>query len=385
MTQKRYYAALKTLEQLEHTYLPHVSKYRFSQVMTEAIPELRRGIKDASMSDLKDFLENIRKHQGRIGEMAMRQAAEQNQLSANGVPKVPPRKSIGVGDKPKKRKAPQPPNPFTGEVASNSSSLPSPDSDSASSSTSRNEPDDVSAQDLVDFSPVYRCLHIYSVLGEKETFENYYRKQRKKQARLALGPPANMHSSIDGYRFYFQEIIGFFVVEDAVLTTTQGLVSRAHLDELWDMALSKVVAALRTHTAYTAVDGDAALILELKNLIMLFSLTLRGYGFTVSQLYDLLLEVRDQYNEILMKRWVDIFHKVFDEDNYTPIHVECKEEYEAVVEIFPYRDDKLERTPFPKRFPFSNFVPRIYRQVQEFITQCLKFSEDLNLSHTEID
>ena len=28
----RYYPALKTLEQLEHTYLPRVSKYRFSQV-----------------------------------------------------------------------------------------------------------------------------------------------------------------------------------------------------------------------------------------------------------------------------------------------------------------------------------------------------------------
>ena len=32
MKSKRYYPALKTLEQLEHTYLPRVSKYRFSQV-----------------------------------------------------------------------------------------------------------------------------------------------------------------------------------------------------------------------------------------------------------------------------------------------------------------------------------------------------------------
>ena len=295
MNQKRYYAALKTLEQLEHTYLPHVAKYRFSQVMTEAIPELRRGIKDASMSDLKDFLENIRKHQGKIGEIAMRQATEQNQLSA-GVPKTgAARKSVSgaaAGVKGKKRPAPPPPNPFTGELASTSSSpslslLPSPDSDSTSSTERGADADEVSAQDLVDFSPVYRCLHIYSVLGEKETFENYYRKQRKKQARLALGPSSNMHASIEGYRVYFAEIVGFFVVEDAVLATTQGLVSRAHLDELWDMALSKVVAALRTHAAYTAVDGDANLILDLKNLIMLFSLTLRGYGFSVSRVHDI--------------------------------------------------------------------------------------------------
>lgn len=31
--------------------------------------------------------------------------------------------------------------------------------------------------------------------GDKETFENYYRKQRKKQARLVLQPQGNMVSS----------------------------------------------------------------------------------------------------------------------------------------------------------------------------------------------
>jgi hypothetical protein len=30
------------------------------------------------------------------------------------------------------------------------------------------------------------------VLGSRETFETYYRKQRKKQARLVLQPPTNM-------------------------------------------------------------------------------------------------------------------------------------------------------------------------------------------------
>ena len=55
---------------------------------------------------------------------------------------------------------------------------------------------DLSAQDLVDFSPVYKCLHIYTVLGEREEFEKYYRKQRRQQATLTLQPPSNMHESI---------------------------------------------------------------------------------------------------------------------------------------------------------------------------------------------
>jgi len=40
----------------------------------------------------------------------------------------------------------------------------------------------------------------------------------------------------------------FFVVEDHILNTTSGLVNRAYIDELWDMALSKAVAVLRTHS-----------------------------------------------------------------------------------------------------------------------------------------
>ena len=40
----------------------------------------------------------------------------------------------------------------------------------------------------------------------------------------------------------------FFVVEDHILNTTTGLVNRGYIDELWDMALSKIVAVLRTHS-----------------------------------------------------------------------------------------------------------------------------------------
>nr|XP_045008059.1 exocyst complex component 6B isoform X3 [Jaculus jaculus] len=314
MKTKRHYPALKTLEHLEHTYLPQVSHYRFCKVMVDNIPKLREEIKEVSMSDLKDFLESIRKHSDKIGETAMKQ--------------VP------------------------------------------------------GAQDLVDFSPVYRCLHIYSVLGARETFENYYRKQRRKQARLVLQPPSNMHETLDGYRKYFNQIVGFFVVEDHILHTTQGLVNRAYIDELWEMALSKTIAALRTHSSYCS---DPNLVLDLKNLIVLFADTLQVYGFPVNQLFDMLLEIRDQYSETLLKKWAGIFRNILDSDNYSPIPVTSEEIYKKLVGQFPFQDTELEKQPFPKKFPFSEFVPKVYNQIKEFIYACLKFSEDLHLSSTEVD
>lgn len=50
-----------------------VSQYRFCQIMSENLPRLREEIKEISMSDLKDFLESIRKHSDKVGEMAMTQ------------------------------------------------------------------------------------------------------------------------------------------------------------------------------------------------------------------------------------------------------------------------------------------------------------------------
>jgi hypothetical protein len=49
---------------------------RFSKQMKSNIPRIRESIKDASMRELNDFLESIRKYSPKIGELAMRHTAE---------------------------------------------------------------------------------------------------------------------------------------------------------------------------------------------------------------------------------------------------------------------------------------------------------------------
>uniref|UniRef100_A0A8C7J9I6 Exocyst complex component n=1 Tax=Oncorhynchus kisutch TaxID=8019 RepID=A0A8C7J9I6_ONCKI len=354
---KRYYAALKTMEQLEKVYIPRVSRYRFCQIMAENLPKLREDIKDISMSDLKDFLESIRKHSDKIGETAMKQAQQHRTFNS-----VVQKHDSGMG--------------YTKPVYSLNGRTPTQHNGLAA------EEGVLTAQDLVDFSPVYRCLHIYTVLGDRETFENYYRKQRKKQARLVLQPQSNMQETVEGYRRYFNQIVGFFLVEDHVLHSTQGLLTRAFTDELWNMALSKITAVLRTHSSYCS---DPDLVLQLKNLIVIFADTLQGYGYPVNRLFDLLFEIRDQYNETLLKKWALVFREIFELDNYSPIPVETEEEYKSVISRFPFHDAEIEKQDFPKKLPMSQSVPQIYVQVKEFIYASLKFSESLHRSWTEID
>uniref|UniRef100_A0AAZ3PQT9 Exocyst complex component n=1 Tax=Oncorhynchus tshawytscha TaxID=74940 RepID=A0AAZ3PQT9_ONCTS len=347
----RYYPALRTLEQLEQTCLPRAGQYRFCSIMSDNIPRLRTLIRDTAMSQLKDFLESIRKHSDKIGETAMKQE--------NLVVCFPP---------------------DTGRHShlSRTNNL----KHKIKYTRVAYQDDTEWAQELVDFSPVYRCLHIYTVLGSREQFENYYRNQRRKQARLVLQPHSNMHETLEGYRRYFNQIVGFFVVEDHILHTTQGLVNRAYVEELWELALSKTIAALRTHSSYCT---DPDLVLDLKNLIVLLADTLQGFGFPVSQLFDMMFEMREQYGEILLKKWNLSFRQVLDQDNFSPIPVATEEEYRQFTSQFPFQDPELDKVLTRGLLPFSEFVPQVYSQLKEFVYACLKYYEDLHLSSTEID
>ncbi|XP_039677507.1 exocyst complex component 6B isoform X3 [Perca fluviatilis] len=345
MRAKRYYPALRTLEQLEHTCLPRAGQYRFCSIMAENIPKLRTQIRDTAMTQLRDFLESIRKHSDKIGETAIKQAQLQRSLDSS----VSTQPRALIGRRSRKEAA------ATTDGGGHGGS-PVSEQDSGILDVEDEEEDDEvpGAQDLVDFSPVYRCLHIYTVL----------------------------HETLEGYRQYFNQIVGFFVVEDHVLHTTQGLVNRAYVEELWELALSKLIAALRTHSSYC---DNPDLVLDLKNLIVLFADTLQGYGFPVSQLFDMLLEMREQYGEILLKKWNVTFRQVLDQDNFSPIPVSTEQEYKHYTSQFPLQDPELDKLPFPKKLPFSEFVPKVYCQLKEFIYACLKYSEDLHLSSTEVD
>lgn len=56
------------------------------------------------------------------------------------------------------------------------------------------------------------------------------------------------HESEESYRAYIYAVLGFFILEDHVLNTGNGLITRAILDDMWTMALSKIVTVLQTNT-----------------------------------------------------------------------------------------------------------------------------------------
>ncbi|XP_053607699.1 exocyst complex component 6 [Plodia interpunctella] len=331
---KRYYPALKTLEQLEHVLLPRVGPYKWCAQISADIPRLRQAIKDASSDLLRDFLEYIRKLSPQVGAMALKQTQEMSGRSlANIVKNKKDTAVLGLAG--------------AGPAC---------------------------AHELVDFSPLHRCLHIHSVLGVKAEFIQHYRTQRIQQARLVLEPAGNLHDSMQSVRSFLNAVLGFFILEEHLLSAGAGLVSKDWLLETWGMAVSKLISTLRKNTSLIT---DATLMLSIKHQIVLFVSTLKCYGLPTDPLPTLLHEMAEHYTEVLMGQWVTVFRDILDNASFLPIEVTNQEQYDGVMDIFPYDGEELETQPFPRKFPFSSIVPDVYVQVKEFIYAWLKYSVGL--------
>ena len=284
---KQHYGALKTLEHLEHVTLPKVSQYTFCNLMTERIPEIRQLIKKKSRADIREFLEKVREKSEYLGEVAMHHTLRHSNIN---LPK---------------------------DVVSRIT-------------PTQEQENDLCAQDLLNFSPVYKCLHIYSVLGAREEFEMYYRDQRHRQARLVLQQRhGHCEDSVQLFKSYFFQIAGFFVVEDTVLHTTQGLVTQAVAGELWSMAVHRIIAVLRSHST---TCREISVLMGIKELVVWFCQTLRSYGYCVDKLFELLLELREMYVDILMKNFADDFARDFRRSTFNPVSVKTEGEYQKVYE-----------------------------------------------------
>ncbi|KAL9890876.1 exocyst complex component Sec15 [Glossina fuscipes fuscipes] len=340
---KQYYQSLRTLEILETQHLPKLRSYRFVTQMRLAIPVVKENIRRSAEADFREFLENIRRFSPRIGKEAIDHTKKLQKRDINTI----------IEDHKKALK----------------------------NRSSAGDENNLSAQDLIDFSPIYRCLHIYNVLGQREYFEKDYRQQRRDQAKLVLQPPPGMHDNLEAYKLYICAIVGFFVVEDHVKNTAGDVVTSSYLEELWSSSLSKFVNEISMSSSSCT---DPNILLRIKNLIMLSINTFKCYGYTVNVLWELLHNMRDHYNEVLLQRWVHVFRDILDKEQFLPMLVENQEEYEAIIERFPFHSEQLESTAFPKKFPFSRMVPEVYHQAKEFMYACMKFAEDLTLSSNEV-
>nr|AIA99447.1 exocyst complex subunit Sec15 [Pyricularia oryzae] len=312
---KNYYAALKSLDDLQNEFLiptiqnKYATQHKLADLIQKSIPAWQKSICDAVMTDLNTWLFRIRETSQYLGEVAMwhtelRRERQRERVEAND---------------------------FLKRFRLNSAiELVYDESE---------EFDVLDNEELqVDFTPLFEAVHIHDALTQVERFKSDYAATRRQQKDLLMPTRVNLEGEEEPTLSALLEgIAGFAIIEKATMQRVPQLRSPVDVDELWDSlcrsAIALVTKALKDVT-------NAEILLNMKVRIALFIQTMEGWGYSVSVLDNFLLTLFDKYAELLKRRFSEDFQEIVSTDDYMPMAINNVEEYEKVVNVSWFTPEK---------------------------------------------
>ncbi|KAI8335092.1 exocyst complex subunit Sec15-like-domain-containing protein [Chlamydoabsidia padenii] len=357
LEQHKYYSTLKTLGDLKYQQLQSISQYSFAKALAQSVPVKENTVKEWATSDLKEWLARVREISREIGSMAMQRMQERQD-----------RWRMKTAENPKLKYL---------QHHNINSAIEMVVNEGLESSIV----DEIN----IDFEPLFKCIHVYDTLGQRQEFKTSYEEDRRAQANLALSAPVNLRDgNFAAFETLLQDIVGFFIIEHIVLHSTQDFRSRSEIDALWEMVTGRVITVVSE-----SLKGcrDPELFLRVKYCLLIFIQTLEGFDYTVKPLQETLLALFQRYSELLIHEYSQVFEKIVEEDECMPMTVENDEELREVMQYTRFRPDRefLQRYGFPLRLPFSKVFPTCCRDVSAFVHQFYQFSEGFSQTHGEMD
>ncbi|KAI7856535.1 exocyst complex subunit Sec15-like-domain-containing protein [Circinella umbellata] len=347
---KKYYSALKTLDNLENEHLQDMPSYTFVEHISKGVPLTQKMVKDDVTIQLREWLATVRGVSREIGSLAMQRMQERQD-----------RWRTKTADNPKLRYLQHHNVNSAIEMVVNE------------------------GLESIDFEPLYRCIHIYDTLGRRHEFKTSYEEDRRAQANLALSAPINLRDgNMSPFEALLQDIVGFFIIEHIVMHSTQDFRSRGEVDALWEMVTGKIILVVSE-----SLKGcrDPELFLRIKFSLLIFIQTLESFDYLVKPLQETLLTLFQRYSELLINQYSEVFEKIVQEDECMPMTVENADELREVMQYTRFRPDRefLKRHGFPLRLPFSKVFPTCCRDVSAFVHQFYQFAEGFSQTHGEMD
>ncbi|KAL0473470.1 exocyst complex component Sec15 [Neurospora intermedia] len=350
---KKYYGALKSLEDLQNEYLvpiiqnKYATQYRLADLIQKSIPASRKTISEAVMTDLNTWLYRIRETSQFLGEVAF----------------------FGTRQRLDRQRERAEQNPYLGHFKLNSAiELVFDESD---------EFDVLDNEEVqVDFTPLHEALHIHEALGQIDKFRAEYAATRRQQKELLMPSSVNLSSDEEenSLRDLLEQITGFAVIEKATIQRAPQLRSTVEVDELWDSMCQTAIRLISR--SLTDVD-NAELLLKIKGDIALFIQTMESWNYSVSTLNNFQLTLFYKYAELLKRRFSDDFQEIVSTDDYMPMQINNAEEYEKVLKVSWYTEEKApEELTFPCVLPFSQMYPLCCIDIRNFLNQFYFFSND---------
>ncbi|KAJ8749624.1 hypothetical protein K2173_026273 [Erythroxylum novogranatense] len=219
-----------------------------------------------------------------------------------------------------------------------------------------------------DLTPLYRAYHVHQTLGLEDRFKQYYFENRKLQLTSDF-QVSSMTPFLESHQTFFAQIAGFFIVEDRILRTGGGLISRLEVENLWETAVSKMCSVLEDQFSRMQTANHLLLI---KDYVSLLGVTLRRYGYPVDALLDVLSKHRDKYHELLLSDCRKQTAEALAADKFEQMLM--KKEYEYSMNVLSFQLQISDIVPaFPYVAPFSSTVPDCCRIVRSFIEDSVSY------------
>ncbi|KAH6562959.1 hypothetical protein BASA60_010876 [Batrachochytrium salamandrivorans] len=349
---QKYYSALRMLDELKSTHLALVSQYSFAAQISDWIPYMQNAIREAVVDEMSKWFINVKETTATVGRLAMNLTAMRQDRASE----------ILTSSK------------HTSKLARNLNV-------GTSMELAINEEYDMDALDNEDVHIDFHCT--ISVHPYTRSF-----------SEIIIGTVFSLkNGDLSGFERYIQQISGFFVIEATVISATTDFRSRASVEALWEMAVSK----MNTHISECLRDCEnPELFLEVKMCVVAFIQTMEVYGFAVASVMDLMISLVDRFASVKKSQCCKKLLRVIEEeDDYMPMIINNMEELDQVNQAFKLPTDFFKTTTkltrgtevisFPKILPFSKGFQKCCQYIKNFISDYYRFADGFSQQSYEMD
>lgn len=382
--QKKYFSALKLIEELMSIHLNKVKDFSFSVKIHNSIPHLTGMIKEESFDNLSKCLSTqIERKFDVIGDCIFLNLAE-------------------LQDNWEKLRS-DPANPALLPHRLNSSI-------ELSMRNASLHLDIFNSRKLaIPLGAIYDCILVYQSLNEMPVLIAAYHKEWMKKYQRIIYPitlssnanekqalyhePVVTFANLNDLAAYLQKIAAFFVVDKQLNTRTKfDLRTNATSDDLWESFAIKLKPVLINFVTKSewGID-DLGTVADYKNLIGNFLQVMENSLYKITDLYEVLtLIFKDYFCPIMIQHFRLEFLESIQSDHYMPLVVTTKNQYDSVMQICWYKKDSSfapkNVKSLPISFPFSEDYVHYCLGVRTLLQDIIDFtSEHYNNDMTELN
>ncbi|XP_073140333.1 exocyst complex component SEC15B [Henckelia pumila] len=349
LSKNNFYMALKCLDSIENNFQDKTPSSTLKRMLEKQIPAIRVHIERKVSKEFGDWLVEIRVVSRNLGQLAIGQASAARQRE----------EELRI----KQRQAEEQSRLSLRDCVY---ALEEEDGDEIDGIVDgSNGGNGISGFDL---TPLYRAYHVHQTLGLEDKFRQYYFENRKLQLTSDF-QVSSMTPFLESHQTFFAQIAGFFIVEDRVLRTGGGLITKMEVENLWDTAVSKMCSVLEDQFSRMQTANHLLLI---KDYVSLLGVTLRRFGYPIDALLDVLSKHRDKYHELLLSDCRKQIADALSADKFEQMYM--KKEYEYSMNVLSFQLQTSNIMPaFPYIAPFSSMVPDCCRIVRSFVEDSVSF------------